>query len=60
MDSESDEINENENVRKRKIGVTDPDAYKQNMIKRSKVKGLEHVNYAGKTVKARTTGPDCK
>lgn len=30
------------------------------MIKQSKVKGVEHVNYAGNTVKATTTGPDCK
>ena len=58
--SEADEINPSElNVGKCKKGERNPERYKQNKIKRSKVKGEEHINYAGKVVTARTTGPDC-
>lgn len=58
--SESEESIGNETVRKRKRGIVNSDFYKQNVIKKCKVKGLEHVNHVGKTIKIRSTGADCK
>lgn len=52
--SDSDNI---EPVKKRR---SCPDSYKRNTIRRAKVKGLEHVNWKGRTVPARTTGANCK
>ncbi|XP_069690272.1 uncharacterized protein [Periplaneta americana] len=33
--------------------------YRRNVIKKNKLKGVEHVNWIGKTVAARTTGEQC-
>lgn len=45
---------------KRKKGVVNKDNYDSEVRKLSKVKGLEHKTYKGKTVPARTTGKACK
>ena len=36
-----------------------PEVYKRNFIRIAKVKGKEHVNWKGKHVKGRNTGPNC-
>lgn len=45
---------------RRKRGVVNEAGYKRNKIKVAKVKGLEHVNYSGKIIPAKTVGPACK
>lgn len=37
-----------------------PESYKRNVLKKAKVKGLEHITYSGKLVPARITGDDCR
>lgn len=47
-------------VKKRK-GVVNQEMYRRNVIKKAKVSGKEHVNWAGKTVPAKTPGSnDCR
>ncbi|XP_050310446.1 uncharacterized protein LOC126746312 [Anthonomus grandis grandis] len=36
-----------------------PELYKRNIIKHARVKGDQHVNWKGRSVSARSTGPDC-
>lgn len=36
-----------------------PETYKRNIIKISKVKGVEHTNWKGKVLPPRATGPRC-
>lgn len=56
-DSSSSEIGDPpEPIKKRQRR---PETYKRNIIKKSKVKGLEHMNWKGKVVAARATGPSC-
>jgi len=58
--SDSDSVEEAASNRKRVKGVTHPDTYKRNIIKYSRVKGVEYVSYSGKQVAAVKTGSDCK
>ncbi|RZF36951.1 hypothetical protein LSTR_LSTR004639 [Laodelphax striatellus] len=43
-------------TRKRKKGVLNMASYKRNIIKTAKVRGDEHVNWAGRTTKAKQPG----
>lgn len=43
-------------TQKRKKGVLNTEGYKRNVIKTAKLKGDEHVNWAGKTIKAKQPG----
>lgn len=36
------------------------DKYKRNVIRGSKVKGVEYVNWKGDKIQCRSTGDDCK
>lgn len=48
-------------VVKRKKGAVNQETYRRNVIKKAKVTGKEHVNWAGKTVPAKTQGSnDCR
>lgn len=49
---------ENETPRKRKKGVVNSETYKKNIIKKARVHGLQHVNYAGKDVPAKMAAGD--
>lgn len=58
----SDEIEQVLSVEKpkKRKGAVNSDLYKRNVIKKARLTGTEYVNYAGKTVAARTTGEHCK
>lgn len=43
-------------IQKRKKGVLNTEGYKRNLIKTAKLKGDEHVNWAGKTVEEKQPG----
>lgn len=43
-------------INKRRKGVRNDEKYRRNIIKKSKVAGEEHVNWAGKTVPAKKPG----
>lgn len=60
--SESSGSQSDDNIlqRKRKKGILNTDSYKSNVVKRAKVKGIQHVNHVGKSLNARITGPDCR
>lgn len=46
--------------KKKKKGVRNFETYKNVAIKRAKIKGLAHENYAGKAISPRKTGESCK
>lgn len=54
--SESEEEAQNNSSNKRKKGVIKSELYKRNSIKRAKVKGEEHVNWAGKKIQEKKPG----
>lgn len=56
---EADNINDPV-IKKRKKGERNVESYIQNVIKRRKVKGQEHINHVGKLVAARKTGFACR
>lgn len=45
------------NMKKRK---REPEKHKRNIIRDSKVKGVQYKNWKGDFVEERKTGPDCK
>lgn len=57
MISSDDEVSESTNTgQKRKKGVVNEDKYKRNVVKKAKIKGVEHVNWSGKLVPAKQPG----
>ncbi|KAJ4430330.1 hypothetical protein ANN_22543 [Periplaneta americana] len=59
MASSSDEGAVLSVVKKRKKGLKSVE-YKREHVKRGRVKGLEHINYASKVVAKKKIGNDCK
>lgn len=59
MASSSDEGAVLSVVKKRKRGFKSVE-YKREHVKRGRVKGLEHINYASKVVAKKKIGNDCK
>ncbi|PSN29985.1 hypothetical protein C0J52_25897 [Blattella germanica] len=55
MSASDDNIMESESNNKRQKKI-----YRRYEVKEAKVQGMPHINYAGKNIPARTTGPDCK
>lgn len=55
-ESESDKASPRKKIR----GITHPLTYRRNVIRNSKVKGLKHINWKGKTIEARQTGSGCR
>lgn len=47
---------ENVEQRKRKKGVVNTDKYKRNAIKKAKITGAEHINWAGRLIPAKQPG----
>ncbi|KAF5282444.1 hypothetical protein FQA39_LY17559 [Lamprigera yunnana] len=54
------EIIEEEPPPKRSKGIRNDATYKRNVIKKSKVKGIEHTNHKGVVVNSKSIGQSCK
>jgi hypothetical protein len=51
--------NREHNPTQRKRGISNSMDYRRNKVKVAKIKGLEHVNYSGKVIPAKTIGKTC-
>ncbi|KAI4468070.1 dna-directed rna polymerases i ii and iii subunit rpabc2 [Holotrichia oblita] len=51
---------DDEHRKTRKRGMVHPEDYQRSVIKRSRVKGQEYINYKGNVVRAKSIGENCK
>ena len=49
-----------ESPKKKKSGITHPENYKRNIIKKARVSGTEYVGYDGEIKQAKKVGPPCR
>lgn len=54
------EIIEEEPPSKRRKGIRNDVIYKRNIVKRARVKGLEHKNHKGTVINSKSIGQPCR